>query len=114
MRATAPVPCSITLPGFRSGRAFWAWTAFCDRLDAAQQLADRLASYRGKNPLVLGIPRGAVPMAECIARELAGEFDVVLLRKLRAPWQPELAIGSVDESGWTYLSDHAAAYGGTP
>lgn len=53
-------------------------------------------------------------MAECIARELAGEFDVVLVRKLRAPWQPELAIGSVDESGWTYLSDHAAAYGGTP
>ena len=86
---------------------------FRDRLDAAQQLADRLKSYRGKNPLILGIPRGAVPMADCIARELKGEFDVVLVRKLRAPHQPELAIGSVDESGWTYLSDVAAAYGGS-
>jgi putative phosphoribosyl transferase len=86
---------------------------FRDRLDAAQQLADRLKSYRGKRPLILGIPRGAVPMAEYIARELKGEFDVVLVRKLRAPRQPELALGSVDESGWTYLSDDAAAYGGT-
>lgn len=86
---------------------------FRDRLDAARQLAGRLSSYRGKNPLVLGIPRGAVPMAERIARELEGEFDVVLVRKLRAPHQPELAIGSVDESGWTYLADYAAAYGGT-
>lgn len=40
-------------------------------------------------------------------------LDVVLVRKLRAPQQPELAIGSVDESGWTYLADYARAYGGT-
>lgn len=86
---------------------------FRDRLDAARQLARRLRTYRGKNPLVLGIPRGAVPMAELIARELEGEFDVVLVRKLRAPHQPELAIGSVDESGWTYISDYAPACGGT-
>ncbi len=86
---------------------------FRDRLDAASQLADRLKCYRGKHPLVLGIPRGAVPMAAYIAKELDGEFDVVLVRKLRAPRQPELAIGSVDEGGWTYLSDYAAAYGGT-
>lgn len=86
---------------------------FRDRLDAARQLAERLKVYRGKHPLILGIPRGAVPMAAHIARELNGEFDVVLVRKLRAPRQPELAIGSVDESGWTYLSDYAAAYGGT-
>jgi predicted phosphoribosyltransferase len=86
---------------------------FRDRLDAARQLADRLKRYRGQHPLVLGIPRGAVPMAAFLARELQGEFDVVLVRKLRAPGQPELAIGSVDESGWTYLSDEAAAYGGS-
>lgn len=86
---------------------------FRDRLDAARQLAERLSIYRGKHPLILGIPRGAVPMAEYIARELQGEFDVVLVRKLRAPGQVELAIGSVDESGWTYLSDHAVLYGGT-
>jgi predicted phosphoribosyltransferase len=86
---------------------------FRDRLDAARQLADRLKHYRGKHPLVLGIPRGAVPMAQFIAKELGGELDVVLVRKLRAPRQPELAIGSVDEGGWTYLSEYAQAYGGT-
>lgn len=86
---------------------------FSDRLDAARQLAGRLRNYQGKHPLVLGIPRGAVAMAQMIASELNGEFDVVLVRKLRAPGQAELAIGSVDESGWTYLSDYAQAYGGT-
>ena len=86
---------------------------FRDRLDAAQQLADRLESYCGKHPLILAIPRGAVPMAKIIADQLGGELDVVLVRKLRAPQQPELAIGSVDESGWTYLADHARAYNGT-
>lgn len=86
---------------------------FRDRLDAARQLADRLRPYQGKHPLILAIPRGAVPMGALIARELNGAFDVVLVRKLRAPGQPELAIGSVDESGWTYLSDYARAYGGS-
>ncbi|MDD3935192.1 phosphoribosyltransferase [Rhodoferax sp.] len=86
---------------------------FRDRLDAARQLADRLKNYRGKHPLILGIPRGAVGMAKVIADQLEGELDVVLVRKLRAPQQPELAIGSVDESGWTYLSEYAQAYGGT-
>jgi predicted phosphoribosyltransferase len=53
----------------------------------------------GQNPLVLGVPRGAVPMARIIADALGGELDVVLVRKLRAPGQPELAIGAVDEAG---------------
>ena len=87
-------------------------TLFHDRLDAAQRLADRLKSYRGKHPLVLAIPRGAVPMGKFIASQLEGELDVVLVRKLRAPYEPEVAIGSVDESGWTYLSDYAQIYGG--
>jgi len=86
---------------------------FRDRLDAAKQLADRLKSYWDKHPLILAIPRGAVPMAKIIADQLGGELDVVLVRKLRAPQQLELAIGSVDESGWTYLADYARAYGGT-
>lgn len=86
---------------------------FRDRDDAANRLADRLKAYRGKNPLILAIPRGAVPMAKIIADKLGGEFDVVLVRKLRAPHQPELAIGSVNESGWTYLADFAELYGGT-
>lgn len=84
---------------------------FHDREEAAQRLADKLMAYQGQHPLVLGIPRGAVPMARLIAEQLGGELDVVLVRKLRAPQQPELAIGSIDESGWTYLADYIHAYG---
>ena len=84
---------------------------FFDREDAARRLAERLMAYWGQNPLVLAIPRGAVRMGRIIAERLKGEFDVVLVRKLRAPQQPELAIGSVNESGWTYLADYAQAYG---
>jgi putative phosphoribosyl transferase len=72
---------------------------FRNREDAATQLADRLGAYRGQQPLVLGVPRGAVPMASIIADALGGDLDVVLVRKLRAPGQPELAIGAVDEAG---------------
>lgn len=84
---------------------------FRDRNEAASRLAERLKAYRGKNPLILAIPRGAVPMAKIIADQLGGELDVVLVRKLRAPHQPELAVGSVNESGWTYQSDYAELYG---
>ena len=87
---------------------------FIDRTDAAKQLAEKLKKYRDKNPLVLAIPRGAVPMAKVIAEALNGDFDVVLVRKLRAPFQPELAIGSIDESGWAYIAPHAASTGADP
>ena len=80
---------------------------FLNREDAATRLAEKLQTYRGQNPLVLAIPRGAVPMAKDIAAALLGEVDVVLVRKLRAPGNPELAIGSIDESGWVYLADYA-------
>ena len=86
---------------------------FSDRDDAARQLAKRLAQYRGRKPLVLAIPRGAVPMAKIIADELDGEVDVVLVRKLRAPGNPEFAIGAVDETGWVYLADHAQHVAGS-
>ncbi|MHB8950156.1 MAG: phosphoribosyltransferase [Rhodoferax sp.] len=86
---------------------------FRDRTDAANRLAERLKSFKGKNPLILAIPRGAVPMGKIIADKLGGELDVVLVRKLRAPHQPELALGSVNESGWTYLADFAQLYGGS-
>ena len=82
---------------------------FRDRQEAAARLAERLSKYAGKNPLVLAIPRGAVPMAKVIADQLGGELDVVLVRKLRAPHQAELAIGSIDESGWTYLPDYESS-----
>ena len=80
---------------------------FQDRLDAARQLADALRHHRGTNPLVLAIPRGAVAMGAALAESLGGDLDVVLVRKLGAPFSPELAVGSVDESGWTYVSDYA-------
>ncbi len=84
---------------------------FQDREDAAMQLGSRLGAYRGRNPLVLAIPRGAVPMGKTLARLLEGEFDVVLVRKLRAPHEAEVAIGSVDESGWSYVAPYAAQVG---
>jgi len=87
---------------------------FLDRNEAADRLAERLSPYRGQHPLVLAIPRGAVPMALRIATALQGEIDVVLVRKLGAPFNAEFAIGSVDESGWTYIGDYAASAGATP
>jgi predicted phosphoribosyltransferase len=74
-------------------------TPFKNRVDAARQLAARLEALRGQNPLILGVPRGAVPMARVLADALGGDLDVVLVRKLRAPGQPELAIGAIDEAG---------------
>lgn len=84
---------------------------FQDRYEAALQLAEKLKGYQDKNPLILAIPRGAVPMAKTIAQKLHGEFDVVLVRKLRSPYNPEFAIGSIDESGWAYIADYAAFAG---
>ena len=84
---------------------------FNDRKEAAIQLAERLKSYQGKQPLILAIPRGAVPMGKIVAQQLGGDFDVVLVRKLRAPHQPELAVGAVSEDGETYLAAYAGLYG---
>jgi predicted phosphoribosyltransferase len=84
---------------------------FKNRQHAAALLARKLIKYSGQKPLVLGIPRGAVPMAAVIADSLQGDLDVVLVRKLGAPGQPELAIGSVDESGRVFLSRHARLLG---
>ena len=77
--------------------------AFENRAEAGQMLARGLEKYRGQHPLVLAIPRGAVPMGKIVADALDGELDVVLVRKLRAPQNPELAIGSIDETGTVYL-----------
>ena len=84
---------------------------FDSRLDAGRRLARALAAYRGRNPLVLAIPRGAVEMGAEVARALEGELDVVLVKKLRAPYSPEFAVGAVDETGWTYVAPHARGAG---
>lgn len=84
---------------------------FKNREAAGLELAKVLSRNRWVHPLVLAIPRGAVPMAETIARELGGELDVVLVRKIGAPENPEFAIGAVDESGALRLSADAKIMG---
>ena len=85
---------------------------FGNREDAARQLAQALGQWRGRRPLVLAIPRGALPMGEILADVLDGELDVVLVRKIGAPYQPEFALAAVDETGalhWTPgVGPHAA------
>lgn len=82
---------------------------FANREEAAHLLAEKLSVYQGKHPLILAIPRGAVPMGKIIADQLGGELDVVLVRKLGAPGNPEYAIGSVDESGHVTLNPDTEA-----
>lgn len=84
---------------------------FQDRMQAAEVLAAKLRAYRGARPLVLGVPRGGAPMAAHVAAELEGDLDVILVHKLRAPDQPEFAIGAVDESGVIYVSPAAQDLG---
>lgn len=85
---------------------------FRDRADAGRQLAASLARFRGVNPLVLGIPRGGVPVARIIADALDGELDVILVRKLGAPGHREFAIGAVDERGEATLDRAAVSWSG--
>jgi putative phosphoribosyl transferase len=68
---------------------------FRDRADAGRQLADRVAMLNLQNPLVLALPRGGVPAAVEIAQVLRAPLDLLLVRKLGLPWQPELAVGAV-------------------
>lgn len=77
---------------------------FRDREDAARQLAARFKGRALRDPLVLAIPRGGVVTGAVLARELGAALDVVLSRKLRAPFQPELAVGAVSEDGRAYLN----------
>ena len=85
---------------------------FQDREDAARQMADKLKGRELYDPLVLAIPRGGVVTGVVLARELDAELDVVLSRKLRHPWQPELALGAVSESGHMVLNPNCSEEGG--
>jgi putative phosphoribosyl transferase len=68
---------------------------FADRAEAGARLADRLRHFEDERPVVLALPRGGVPVAYEVARALAAPLDLVLVRKIGAPFQPELAIGAV-------------------
>lgn len=81
---------------------------FRDRVDAGEQLAEVLDTYAGGDTLVLGLPRGGVPVAAEVARALGAELDVVVSRKVGAPQQPELAIGAVTADGGLYLDTRLA------
>ncbi len=84
---------------------------FADREDAARQLCAPLRVYQHDQPLVLAIPRGGVPLGRVLADTLQGDLDVVLVRKVGAPGNPEYAVGSVGESGRVFVADYAAQAG---
>jgi adenine/guanine phosphoribosyltransferase-like PRPP-binding protein len=70
---------------------------FRDRAEAGRRLAERLLHLKGAEPVVLALPRGGVPVALPIAEALGAPLDLLLVRKIGAPWQPELALGAVVE-----------------
>jgi len=78
---------------------------FKDRKEAGEVLAEGLAAYRDKDALVLGIPRGGVPVAAEVARGLNAEMDIIVARKLGSPDSTELAIGAVTANGGRFLNE---------
>jgi len=80
---------------------------FRDRRDTGHRLGDRLAAkYSGADAIVLGLPRGGVPVADEVARRLGAPLDVIVVRKLGAPFNPEFAIGAIASGGIVYLSPY--------
>jgi putative phosphoribosyl transferase len=83
-----------------------AGQTFTDRREAGKLLAAEMANYAGRDDVVvLGLPRGGVPVAWEVARGLRAPLDVLIVRKLGAPGQPELAIGAVGEGGVRVLNE---------
>jgi putative phosphoribosyl transferase len=72
---------------------------FNDRTEAGHRLAERLAHLRGRDVVVVGLPRGGIPVAFEVAKALGAPLDVIIVRKLGVPFQPELAMGAVGEGG---------------
>ena len=81
---------------------------FGNRTEAGRQLAQALERFRTMNPLVLALPRGGVVVGAEVARILGCALDVLLVKKLRAPGSPELAIGAVGEDGQAFVNDEIA------
>lgn len=75
-----------------------------NRNEAGKRLASLLVKYSSERPVVVGLPRGGVPVAAEIARALRADLDIIIAGKLRAPYNPELAIGAVTENGQVYLN----------
>ena len=83
---------------------------FEDRVDAGRQLGRRLAELRGQDIVVLGLPRGGVPVAFEVAAALDAPLDVIVVRKLGLPYQPELAMGAIGEGGAKVLDEQVLAH----
>ena len=81
---------------------------FADRLDAGTRLARRLGHLAGQDVVVLGLPRGGVPVAAPVAASLGAPLDVLVVRKLGVPFQPELALGAIGEGGALVLDERVA------
>jgi putative phosphoribosyl transferase len=79
---------------------------FRDRRDAGEQLAERLTYLEPQHPLILGLPRGGVPVAALVAARLHAPLDILVVRKLGVPFQPELAMGAVGEEGARVLESN--------
>lgn len=83
---------------------------FVDRRDAGQQLADRIAPrIDARRSVILGLPRGGVPVAHQIATRVGAPLDVLLVRKLGVPWQPELAFGAVSSGDVVVYNERVMA-----
>lgn len=78
---------------------------FIDRVDAGRRLARRLLPLAGPGVVVLGLPRGGVPVAFEVAQALHAPLDVIIVRKLGVPFQPELAMGAIGEGGVRVVDD---------
>jgi len=72
---------------------------FVDRREAGERLAEALLGFASEDPVVLGLPRGGVPVAAEVASALHAPLDVLVVRKLGCPWQPELGFGAIGEGG---------------
>src|SRR6266568_4106979 len=83
-----------------------------DRTDAGRHLASSLDRLRGSDVVVLGLPRGGVPVAFEVARALGAPLDVIVVRKLGVPYQPELAMGAIGEGGIRVSNDDVIRRGG--
>lgn len=87
---------------------------FRNRTDAGQRLAEALPAYRAQNAIVLGLPRGGIPVSVEVARGLDLPLDVIVSRKLGAPGNPEFAIGAVAETDGVQLDMETVFYLGIP
>ena len=84
-------------------------TLFTDRADAGRQLARIRESFRGQDIVVLGLPRGGVPVAAEVAKALHAPLDVIIVRKLGVPVEPEVAMGALGEEGVRILNPRVLA-----